>query len=94
MKSTTWNQNYNSDVLTLVHLKITFITHIIKITTQQYNKGPLLVPQSLFLSYYNNNTPHYKVHTHTHTQKLIPYSNVATLYTHNRCAPYPKHALP
>jgi hypothetical protein len=93
MKSTTWNQNYNNDVLTFVHLKITFIMHIVKIIAHQYNKGPLLVLQSLLLSYYNN-TPHYKVHMHTHTHKITPYSNVATPYTHNRCAPYSKHALP
>jgi hypothetical protein len=92
MKSTTWNQNCNSDVLTFAHLKITFITHIVKITTHQYNKGPLLVPQSLLRSY--NNTTHYKVHTHTHTQKLTPYSNIATPYTHNKHALYSKHVFP
>ncbi len=68
--------------------------HIVKITTRQYNKGPLLVPQSFLLSYYNDNTPHYKVHMHTHTQKLTPYSNVATSYTYNKRDPYSKHALP
>lgn len=42
--------NYSSDVFALVQPKIIFIIHILDVTTYLFNRNPLLLVQSLFLS--------------------------------------------